>query len=185
MKSLVLVAGSILFLAAGLGACRSSDESETSSEAYACSYNVNGKVFEGSTREECESGMSGQQGSQGPSTSTGVPGGKAMCSYNVYGTEVKGYSQAECNALASSLKGGNSPSNPQMPTTPGGMPQVPAGPMGPGPMGPSTPGPMTPSGGGGGAYSCSYNVNGVEERGDTEAECKALEKKYGNPFGGF
>ncbi len=196
MKNLILVASSVLLLASGLVACAGNDnDSDTLSEVYSCDYNVNGKSFKGNTRAECEAGAGGigqESGSNNSNTSSKVSSkvgsnagssagsragssagssvsGNAICSFDISGTIINGYSQDECNALASSLSSSGGGAQAGASTGPINFPST----------------PMGGNSSAGGVYDCSYNVNGVEERGSTKAECDALAKKYGNPFGGF
>ncbi len=139
--------------------------------AIACAYNINGKLSEGKTKEECDKLKKEFEKAVGtaavPSApSTGGTSSQVACSFNINGKLYEGKSQAECDKLKKDL--GITLSIPSLPSTP----KAPA----------QTPVPSTPSAGTVTDVACAFNVNGKLYEGKTQEECDKLKKDLGISF---
>lgn len=144
--------------------------------AFACSYSINGKTFEGRSQEECErlkkdfEKAAGSTGVPLPPAAPAptVPAGsdtQVACAFNINGKLYEGKSQAECDKLKKDL--GITLNVPSIP--------APAPVIVPKPAPAPAPGSST-------NVACAFNINGKLYEGKTQAECDKLKKDLGLQF---
>jgi hypothetical protein len=136
-----------------------------------CSYSVNGKTWEGKSKEECDRLKAAfEKSAQLPTTPLpGTPSAskpsdtnkQVACSFNVNGQLYEGKNQAECDKLKADL-GIDTPSLPA-------------------PAPNSTPAPK-PSTSSSVEISCAFNINGKLFEGKSQAECDKLKQDLGFQF---